>query len=174
MKWVSHAALGAAVCAVFNPLAVPAAVLGSTAPDWLETVESAITRRHVKHRGHTHYLALWVLAMLFFWLVWDWRGVFFWFAAGGALHWIGDALTPSGVPVGWWSDRRVHLFGGRMRGGSGAEFAIVGAVVVMCAVVIWSRHGSGGFVPFFYQWGVYYGSGFVDGLEWRTHRFDFI
>lgn len=174
MKWVSHCAIGAAVCAVCNPVCVPAAVFGSTAPDWLETVESAVMRRRVKHRGHTHYLASWVAVALFAALVWDWSGMLFWFAAGAALHWVGDALTVSGVPVGWWSDRRVHLLGGRLRTGSGAEFGTVAVIVAVCAMLIWSRSGAGGFLPFFYQWGKYYEKGVIDGFEWRAHRFDFV
>ena len=42
MKWVSHVLIAGAVCAVFNPLAVPAALAGSTAPDWFEFLIKAV------------------------------------------------------------------------------------------------------------------------------------
>lgn len=174
MKWVSHLAIGAAVCAVFNPVAVPAALAGATAPDWLETLESALTGRRVRHRAHTHWLAAWVLLLAFAALVWDWRGLVFWFAAGAVLHWIGDALTLQGVPVGWWSDRRVHLAGGRLRTGGAGEYLVAGLVVAACAGVIYTRQEASGFLPFFYQWGVMYEKGIVDGIEWRANRFNLL
>lgn len=174
MKWISHGLIGVAVCAVFNPVAVPAALAGSTAPDWMENLFGMATGKRVKHRGYTHYLATWVAVCLFAQFVWDYNHLLFWFAAGGVLHWVADSITIAGVPVGWWSDRRVHLAGGRLRVGSGAEYVVVAGVVVVCAVFIWSRSGAGGFLPFFYHWGGYYEKGLIDGLEWRTHRFDFV
>lgn len=176
MRWVSHIAIAGSICAVFNPVAVPAAVLGSTAPDWFEFVKRAVYRnRQVKHRGSTHYLAGWIAAMLVAHLVWDWAGWVFWFATGGAIHWFCDALTVSGAPVGWWSDHRVTLFGGKVKTGDSTETIITVLVVVACAVLIWMRTTTpGGFIPFFYQWGEYFDRGLVDGLEWRTNRFNVI
>ena len=55
MRWVSHIAIAAAICATVNPFAVPAAILGSTAPDWLEPVLSVVQRRQIRHRGITHH-----------------------------------------------------------------------------------------------------------------------
>lgn len=178
MKWVSHVVMAAAVTAVFNPGAVPAAVLGSTAPDWMEWVITGLRRgRKVKHRGITHYFAAWVLLAAFAWFVWDWRGWVFWFAVGGAVHWFCDALTVSGAPLGWWSDRRMTLFGGKVITGSATEYAIVAAVVLACALVIWQRADAtqgGAFWPFFYNWPGLYERGLIDGHEWRTHRFNVI
>jgi hypothetical protein len=54
MRWISHIAIACAVCAVLNPLAVPAAAAGSTAPDWIEMLRRSVSRRKVKHRGATH------------------------------------------------------------------------------------------------------------------------
>ena len=93
-----------------------------------------------------------------------------WFALGGAIHWICDALTISGAPVHWWSDRRATLFGGRVRTGSASEYLITGLIVLVCALVIWSRrdeHGAG-FIPYFYNWPSLYEAGLVDGAEWRA------
>lgn len=176
MRWVSHILIAGAVCAVFNPLAVPAAVLGSTAPDWFEFVLRAAQRNsRVRHRGVTHYLAAWLLVALAAHFVWDWRGWIFWFALGGAIHWVCDALTVTGAPLGWWSDRRMTLFGGKVHTGGVSEYVITGVVVGVCAFLVWGRAGSaGGFIPFFYHWGDYYQQGLIDGLEWRGNRFNVI
>jgi inner membrane protein len=53
--------------------------------------------------------------------LWDWHGLVFWFSLGGLLHVLCDALTVTGVPLGPWSDRRFHLFGGRVRTGAPLE-----------------------------------------------------
>lgn len=174
MRWISHIAIAGAVCAVFNPMAVPAAVLGSTCPDWSEWIAQRLTGRKVKHRGVTHWLSTWVLLAVFAWVVWDWRGWLFWFAIGNVVHWFCDAVTISGAPVGWWSDRRITLFGGRVRTGGVSEAIVTGVIVALCAVAIWSKHDAGGFIPFFFHYGEFYEKGYIDGHEWRAHRFDFI
>ena len=176
MRWVSHILIAGAVCAVFNPAAVPAAVLGSTAPDWFEFIKrAAMPDRRVKHRGSTHYLAGWLLLAAAAWFVWDWRGWLYWFAIGGAVHWFCDALTVTGAPLGWWSDRRMTLFGGKVHTGGVSEYFITGIVVLVCAVLVWSKHSTtSGFIPFFYHWGDYFEKGLIDGMEWRTNRFNVI
>lgn len=174
MRWVSHVLIAGAICAVVNPLAVPAAVAGSTAPDWFEMIVKAARGRRMSHRGVTHYLAGWVIAALVAHFVWDYQGWIFWFSVGGAIHWVCDSLTVSGAPVGWWSDRRMTLFGGKVRTGAPAEYVITGIVLIICATLIWSRHSAGGFIPFFYHWGEYYEKGVIDGFEWRNNRFNFI
>jgi inner membrane protein len=175
VKWISHIAIAAVVCVVFNPAAVPAAVLGSTAPDWFEWVLCAVQRgRRVKHRGVTHYLVAWLATATAAHFVWDWNGWLFWFAMGGAIHWCCDALTVSGAPLGWWSDRRMTLFGGKVQTGRPSEYIVTIFIVAICAVVVWvtRSHDSGGpFVPFFYDWPGFYRSGLVSGHEWRANRF---
>lgn len=175
MRWISHIAIAASICAVFSPVAVPAVVLGSTAPDWIEMLRNAWTRRKVKHRAGTHYLAAWVLLAIAARLIWDWQGLIFWFAVGGAVHWFCDALTISGAPVGWWSDRRITLFGGKVATGSAAEYVITGLVVAVCALLIWFQTSTpGGFIPFFFHWSEFYQDGLIDGSEWKAHRFEII
>jgi inner membrane protein len=175
MRWISHIAIATSVCAVFNPMAVPAAVLGSTAPDWAEQIITATRQgRAPKHRGLTHYFIAWLLLALFAQFIWDWQSWLYWFALGGAVHWVCDALTITGAPLSWWSDRRMTLFGGKVHTGSIHEYMITGVVCVLCAVIIWSRHTGGGFIPFFYKHGELYEKGLIDGHEWRAHRFDFI
>lgn len=175
MKWVSHVLIAGAICAVANPVAVPAAVAGSTAPDWFEAIVRALRRDgQAKHRAGTHYLAGWLLGAAFAWAVWDWQGWILWFCLGGTIHWFCDALTVTGAPVGWWSDRRLTLFGGKVMTGSPIEYLITGVIVMVCAALIWSRAGPAGFVPFFYHWQNLYDQGVVDGFEWKTNRFNFI
>ena len=55
MTWKSHIAIATAITLPFNPMAVPVAVLGSTAPDWSEWILKFFGIR-VQHRGATHYL----------------------------------------------------------------------------------------------------------------------
>jgi inner membrane protein len=175
MRWISHIAIAASVCAVFNPGAVPAAVLGSTCPDWSEWVLRRVTGRNVRHRGATHWLSTWLLLALFAAFLWDVRGWLFWFAVGNVVHWFCDALTLSGAPVGWWSDRRVTLFGGRVKTGGLSEAVVTLAIVALCAVAIYARRDAGGgFIPFFLHYGDLYQRGVIDGQEWRAHRFDVI
>lgn len=175
MRWINHVAQAAALAAVFNPVAVPAAMLGATAPDWSEWLVAVMRGgRKVKHRGVTHQLTTWLFGAMFFLFLWDWRGLGFWFCAGGIVHWIGDSLTVTGAPVGWWSDRRTTLLGGRLRTGGVGEFVVTGFVACGCAAVVWLRLGSSGFVPFFYDWSGFYGSGMIDGHQWRENRFNIL
>jgi inner membrane protein len=176
MKWVNHIAIAGAGAAVWKPELVPVAVLGSTAPDWMEWVYTAATRRKIKHRGATHYVAGWVSALFFALSLWDWHFALAAFSAGGLSHVLCDALTVQGVPLGWWSDRRFHLFGGRFRTGQMGEYWFAGAFVVACfGVVLLTRHwGGGGFSPFFWDWADYYKQGLIDGHEWKENRFHWL
>jgi inner membrane protein len=173
MKWFSHAGVAGSVAAVFDPGAVPLAVLGSTAPDWLEYLAAALGHR-IKHRTSTHVLTSWLTAAAFFLVVWDYRGFGLAFALGGCCHWLLDSLTVTGVPLSWWSDRRTTLLGGRMRTGGMGEYVLTGAVMLVCAGVIWAKGESlaGGYIPFFRNWPALYQEGLVDGAEWRARRFE--
>ena len=52
--------------AVIDPGMVPLAMLGSTAPDWLEWIGGTAAGRKVKHRTVTHVLLTWLTAAAFF------------------------------------------------------------------------------------------------------------
>lgn len=151
----------------------PVAVAGSTAPDWLEWVYTAATRRRIKHQAATHYVAAWLFGLLFGLFVWDWHHALAAFCAGGLSHVFCDALTAQGVPLGWWSDRRFHLFGGRLRTGMMGEYWVAGAVVAACfGLALLTRHwGGGGYSPFFYDWAGFYNEGLIDPKEWKENRF---
>ena len=174
MKWINHIAIAAATTAVISPPLVPVAVLGSTAPDWLEWTPRLIGKRSPKHRTVTHYVIFCFLALLFGLFVWDFHHVITAFAAGGLSHVLCDACTAHGVPLGWWSDRRFHLFGGRLKTGLMGEYWVAGCIVVVCIGIGWAtKSWGGGFVPFFYDYAGMYDSGVIDAKEWRDNRFRF-
>ena len=122
MTWKSHMAIATAVTIPFNPMAVPVALLGSTAPDWSEWILSFFGIR-VQHRGATHYLyiPLLIIAFSFFF---DFKSLIFWFGIGYLTHWLADSLTISGVPLSQFDKHRIHLFGGKLRTGQGSEYLI--------------------------------------------------
>lgn len=172
MKWVNHVVLVAAPAALVAPALVPAAILGATAPDWLEWLSKAFGHT-VKHRGPTHYLAGWMLAAAFFAAVADFNGIGLAFALGGLSHVLADALTVSGVPFSPISDRRFHLFGGRLRTGGAGEFGVAWGSLAICAVLalLLRGYGDDAFVPFFPDWAGRYERGVASAKEWRDNRF---
>ena len=173
MKWINHLAIAGATTAVINPVLVPVALLGSTAPDWLEPIIKATTGQDVKHRGVTHYVVVWIAALAFALLLWDFHGLlaaFFW---GGLTHVLADSMTVSGVPFAPHSDRRFHLFGGRLRTGESGEYAVAWGIVAICAVGMQLIHTGNDWYPFFYDWAGLYEEGLVDGKEWKDNRFRF-
>lgn len=175
MKWVNHIIIGASLAVAFNPVMLPVVVAGSTAPDWLERC-SKYAGYPLAHRAQTHYVSVWIVACLFFFFIADVYSLFFWFSIGALSHVLADSLTVSGVPLGWWSEKRFHLFGGRLRTGDRGEYIVSGSVAVLALVV---GYGSGHlsqnqFFPFFYQWHELYQDGLIDGYEWKQNRFRFI
>lgn len=174
MKWINHVAIAGATTAVIAPPLVPLAILGSTAPDWLEWVFQAFGNR-VKHRTVTHILVYWLFSMLFFMLIWDYHGIGSAFCYGGLTHVLADSLTVTGVPFSPLSDRRFHLFGGRLKTGQPGEFMVSGGIIVVCFFLGSAIHSTtGSFIPFFYDWAGHYESGLIDGSEWKTNRFKFL
>lgn len=174
MKWVNHLAIAGATTALISPTLVPVALLGSTAPDWLEWVLAKVGQR-VKHRSVTHYVLGWVVGLAFAWGLWDFHGLlaaFFW---GGLTHVLADALTVMGVPFAPYSDRRFHLFGGRLRTGAGGEYGVAWGIVGVCLLlaVMVRPHVNAGWYPFFFDWGGLYEQGIADPKEWKENRFRF-
>ena len=92
MKWVNHLAIAGATTALVNPVVVPVALLGSTAPDWLEWVLKALGRP-VRHRTVTHYVLGWALGLAFALGLWDFHGVL---ALGSALSFVWGSVTYGG------------------------------------------------------------------------------
>jgi len=174
MKWVNHLAIAGATTALVAPALVPVALLGSTAPDWLEWLLNRLGQR-VKHRGVTHYLLGWALLLAFAIGLWDFHGMLAAFAWGGLSHVLADACTVMGVPFAPHSDRRFHLFGGRLRTGGAGEYGIAWGIVAVCLLVavLFKPHGGSGWYPFFYDWAGLYQSGVIDAKEWKDNRLKF-
>ena len=173
MKWINHLAIAGATTAVISPVLVPVALLGSTAPDWMESAIKALTGQDVAHRGVTHYLTVWAAALAFTLFLWDFHSIgaaFFW---GGLSHVLADSMTVSGVPFSPNSDRRFHLFGGRLRTGESGEYLIAGGLVAVCIGLAQLSHSGNSWYPFFYNWPSLYEQGIVDGKEWKDNRFRF-
>lgn len=170
MKWVSHIAIAGATTAILAPPLVPFAVLGGIFPDLGEKIGNSLLGMRLEHRKETHYFAYWLLGFLACWaLGLDFLTAFCW---GGVTHVLADSVTITGVPFSPLSDRRFHLFGGRLRTGSPAEYMLVFCFTAVCfALAHFLNRESSGFLPFFYDWADYFENGLIDGFEWKLNRF---
>lgn len=175
MRWAAHIAVGAGLAAAVNPLTIPAAVIGATAPDWLEWVCRAVGQP-VRHRTVTHVLLYWLLGCIALLLLdlgpFDAHALGFF--VGGLSHVLADSCTVSGVPALPWSTRRFHLLGGKLRtGGSGELVLAAGVLAAGIAISFYTGSVSkiGGYIPFFPDYHDKYTRGIVDAREWRDHRF---
>lgn len=173
MKWINHVAIAGAVTAVYNPVLVPVAILGSTAPDWLEWVLKSVGH-HVRHRTITHYVSSWITGVLFGLLIWDFHHIITAFSLGGLSHVLADAFTVTGVPLGWWSTTRFHLFGGRLRTGQPGEYFVSFAIVLICfALAMVTKNYQDSFSPFFFDWAECYKKGLCSAHEYKANRLRF-
>ena len=159
--------------AVIAPPLVPVAILGSTAPDWLEWVSKALGKP-VAHRTSTHIVLYWAAALAVALGVWDYQGIIAAFAYGGLTHVLADALTIMGVPLTPFSDRRWNFLGGRLRTGESGELMVAGGITVICFFVASQLHTTSDFFPFFYHWSDLYQRGIIDAYEWKQNRLNFI
>ncbi|CAB5498640.1 hypothetical protein AZO1586I_367 [Bathymodiolus thermophilus thioautotrophic gill symbiont] len=98
----------------------------------METVANKFFNAHISHRQETHYFTHWLIAFIAFIFVWNFHGIGTAFAWGGLTHLITDSLTVSSIPFSPWSDRRFHLFGGRLTTGSMGEYLVSGVVMLVC------------------------------------------
>ena len=108
--------------------------------------------------------------------LWDFRVLLGVFAWGGLSHVLADSFTVTGVPFSPFSDRRFHLFGGRLRTGDSGEYGVAWGIVGVCVVLalLFKPHSGGsGWYPFFYDWNGMYQSGVVDAKEWKDNRLKF-
>jgi len=97
-------------CLLKAPIFVVSARLYQSIPESL--------RLTIEQKGFV--LLYWALATLAgFFLILSFENLLFyhlfWFACGGLLHLLADALTPAGIPLSPRSTYRVTLFGGRIR-----------------------------------------------------------
>ena len=91
---------------------VPIAILGATAPDWMERIHKAITGARLRHRGPTHYVIMWMLGLFATLTLYDVHHIGAAFFYGGLTHVTADAFTVTGVPFSPMSDRRFICLGG--------------------------------------------------------------
>jgi len=165
MKWINHIIVGGATSAVIDPAIVPYAIFGSILPDLAERFLPVS-----KHRAETHYLVVWIAAFIFSCFIFDYKGVLLGITYGGLTHIVVDSLSVSGVPFSPWSTNKFHLFGGRLRVGSPAEYIISMSVLVISCLFIYNTRASRDFSPFFYNYKEFYEEGLIDGHEWRLNR----
>ena len=62
MRWFNHMLIAGSTTAVIAPPLVPVAILGSTAPDWLEWISKALGNP-IEHRTTTHIVLYWAAAL---------------------------------------------------------------------------------------------------------------
>lgn len=182
MTWISHTTIATALALPFNPAAIPAAVAGSTAPDWLENIIRPFYP--VEHRKETHYLVLWLLLLLCSFLI-DINNMLFWFALGGLSHIAADSLTISGIPLSPWHKTKFHLFGGKIKEGDFYKFRtgdlseyIIAFSMLAFALYISNPHtifskNSDTFNPFYINNHKLYEEKIIDEKEYRERRFEF-
>lgn len=130
-------AIAAAVTLPFNPSMLPASLLGSTAPDWIEYILKffGIT---IQHRGATHYLYIPISIIVLSFLVQIdiLSSLLFWFGAGYLTHWIADSMTLSGVPISQFDHHKIHFFGGRLRTGDMMEYVIAFGLLLVSLTLV--------------------------------------
>ena len=173
MKWFNHMLIASSTTAVIAPPLVPVAILGSTAPDWLEWISKAFGHK-LEHRTTTHIVLYWAVALLFFLGVYDYMGIGAAFAYGGLTHVMADSLTIMGVPLTPFSDRRWNFMGGRLKTGESGEFFVAGGIAMVCFFTASQLYTTSDFFPFFYHWGDLYQRGIIDAYEWKQNRLNFI
>jgi len=178
MTWKSHIAIATACVLPFNPAALPAAIVGSTAPDWSEWVLSFFGIS-VQHRGATHYLIV-PLAIIGLSFLFDFRSLIFWFGIGYFTHWFADSLTISGVPISPYDNSRVHFFGGRIRTGDMIEYIIAFSLLAISVTVakpiinnFISYEGESSFSVFSMDYEDLNSKNIIDNQEYLERRFKF-
>lgn len=176
MTWKSHIAIATAITLPFNPMLIPAAAIGSTAPDWSEWILKffGIT---VEHRGFTHYVYIPIFYIILSFFI-DFQNIMFWFGIGYFSHWLADSLTPSGVPISQFDNHRIHIFGGKIKTGSifeyilafGLLFVVIGFVKPMDEFIRDKDKKS--FNVYFFDYKKLYDKNIIDEKTYKENRFN--
>lgn len=159
MTWVSHIAIGGAL-AHLGGLSYPLCTAGAILPDLIEQFLPK-----AKHRGISHSLIIWVLALFLAWHT-PLRDVFIGVCAG---HLLADALTIMGIPVLGDNGQRITIFNGLIRTGGLAEYGVAFGFVAVCIFLGGAGFGGG---PSRYQ--LLFESGTIDRKELMANRFNFM
>jgi len=174
MTWKSHIAIASAVSIPFNPLYVPFAIAGSTAPDWIEYLLKFFGIR-VRHRGATHYLYIPILIIIFsIFIEYDFL---LWFGIGYFTHWFADSMTVSGVPLSQFDNHKIHFFGGKMRTGDPLEYIIAFGLLATSLVFVkptieYIDPRKHKFNPYYMNYRALHEDKIIDNKTMREHRFD--
>lgn len=173
MTWKSHTAIAVAVALPFSPASLPLAILGATAPDWLEYV-AKFFGLHVKHRQETHYLVIPILIIALSFLI-DFRGMILWFGIGYLTHWIADSLTITGVPIAPNARHKIHLLGGKIKTGEPLEYIVAFGLLAFSASIsstaIELFNSEHGFNKYHIDYGYLQKNGIIDNKEALETRF---
>jgi inner membrane protein len=162
MTWITHTAFAGLSAWIFG-LHSGLAVLGSTSPDWFEDFFGI-----KEHRGITHWFSLWFLVFVFFlalslegvgWAVYPLSFVY-----GGLSHVVLDALTVSGVPLGF-SKLRIRI-GGLVRTGKTSEWVFLALIVVFLVPLLRLDVKVG-----YSKWRELYDGKVIDRREYEERRF---
>lgn len=182
MTWKSHIAIATAITLPFNPLYVPFAILGSTAPDWSEWILHFFGIR-VQHRGATHYLYIPILFIVVGAML-DVKPIV-WFGVGYLSHWFADSLTLSGVPLSQWDSHRIHFFGGKIRTGDYQEYIISFGILIVAIIISQSSiininpfvehnqtiYKNNNFNPYWIPYAELYEDKIIDEKTYRDNKF---
>ena len=161
MTWPSHILVGLALAKGFD-ISVPLVVVGSITPDLIEMTVRPFhgkkDKSYLRHRSYTHSLALWAAGFFLFQgtcLMPFFAGVLF-------CHLMLDALNATGVPVWDGSQRRVTIFGGKVRNKTMAEYVIAGLIAWAVFVIAPAIHAPD--ADYFYR------TGLIDRYEYERRK----
>lgn len=161
MTWPSHILVGLALAKGFD-LSIPQVVMGSIMPDLIEMTVRPFYgikgKSYMRHRSYTHSLALWAAGFFMF----QATCVMPFFAGVLFAHLVLDALNATGVPVWDGSQRRVTIFGGKVRNKTMAEYVIAGLIAWSVFVIAPAIHTPD--ADYFYR------TGLIDRYEYEKRK----
>jgi membrane-bound metal-dependent hydrolase YbcI (DUF457 family) len=120
-----------------------------------------------KHRGISHSLIIWILALFLAWHT-PLRSLFIGVCAG---HLLADSLTIMGIPLLGDKSQRITIFNGLIRTGGLAEYGVAFGFAALCIFL-----GSNGFSlgSGTNRFQSLYESGIIDRKELIANRFNFM
>ncbi len=161
MTWASHVIVGSAAAKVFG-LNYFLTAFGAILPDLAEMV----IPKNVRHRGITHSVALWSVALVLSWKFPAIRDVILGVCVG---HLLMDCLTVKGVPILDENSRYITLLGGKIRTASPGEFVVSGIIAFIAFVIL----GSFSVDSSKRNWKTMHEQGIIDRKEYHENRFKF-
>ncbi|NPA40834.1 MAG: metal-dependent hydrolase [Aquificae bacterium] len=131
MTWLTHTFFAGTTAHILG-LNPAIAVIGSTAPDWTEDLFGIN-----EHRGITHYLVLWFLALMLTFLLFlshaPYSMELLSFTYGSMTHLFLDALTKTGIPL--YGKQRIRI-GGLITTGRLSEWLFLALLILFLTPLI--------------------------------------